>query len=100
MINNTWLNSWKQSPVLYIQEALSVIFKDSLDIWRTSINLSEEMDSVSKGKENTYRSRKSELNFWASEAFKVVTIRKRDDISNLMLDQVVLLADGFTQILS
>lgn len=94
------MNSWKQSPVLYIQEALSEIFKDSLDIWRTSINLSEKMDSVSKGKENTYRSKKSELNYWASEAFKVVTIRKRDDISNLMLDQVVLLADGFTQILS
>ena len=48
---------------LYIQEALSVIFKESLDIWRTSINLSEKTDNVSKGKENTYRSRKSELNF-------------------------------------
>lgn len=85
---------------LYIQEALSVIFKESLDIWRTSINLSEKTDNVSKGKENTYRSRKSELNFWASEAFQVVTIRKHDDISNPTLDQVVLLADGFTQILS
>ena len=58
------------------------------------------MDNVSKGKENSYRSRKFELNFWASVAIQVVTIRKHDDIFNPVLDQVVLLADGFIQILS
>lgn len=39
------------------------------------------MDNVSKERENIYRPRKFGLNFLASLAFKVLTIRKNDDIS-------------------